>query len=98
MIIILFQGRVRMMALVVKIFSVSKSAAATIYNLNLLNLLEAEITNANDTLVTLSVLELLYEVSILSFSLSYIPCICVTHSNTSYYMIKNWIPHLKLNT
>ncbi|XP_028807476.1 uncharacterized protein LOC114762185 [Neltuma alba] len=56
-------GRVRVMALVVKLFSVSRSAASTIYNLNLLNLLEAEITNADDTLVTLSVLELLYELA-----------------------------------
>ncbi|KAF7836690.1 26S proteasome non-ATPase regulatory subunit 5 [Senna tora] len=56
-------GRVRVMALVVKLFSVSRSAASTIYRLNLLNLLEAEITNADDTLVTLSVLELLYELA-----------------------------------
>ncbi|KAK7405296.1 hypothetical protein VNO78_06500 [Psophocarpus tetragonolobus] len=54
-------GRVRVLALVVKLFSVSKSAASTIYSLNLLKLLEAEIRNADDTLVTLSVLELLYE-------------------------------------
>lgn len=56
-------GRVRVMALVVKLFSVSKSAASTIYSLNLLNFLEAEIANADDTLVTLSVLELLYELA-----------------------------------
>ncbi|KAL1363435.1 uncharacterized protein [Arachis hypogaea] len=56
-------GRVRIMALVVKLFSVSRSAASTIYSLNLLKLLEAEIKNANDTLVTLSVLELLYELA-----------------------------------
>ncbi|KAK7257191.1 hypothetical protein RIF29_30981 [Crotalaria pallida] len=56
-------GRVRVMALVVKLFSVSKSAASTIYRLDLLKLLEAEIRNANDTLVTLSVLELLYELA-----------------------------------
>ncbi|KAK7260711.1 hypothetical protein RIF29_26981 [Crotalaria pallida] len=51
------------MALVVKIFSVSKSATSTIYSLDLLKLLEAEIRNANDTLVTLSVLQLLYELA-----------------------------------
>ncbi|KAK7313087.1 hypothetical protein VNO77_37479 [Canavalia gladiata] len=56
-------GRVRVLALVVKLFSVSKSAASTIYSLNLLKLLEAEIRNADDTLVTLSVLELLYELA-----------------------------------
>ncbi|KAK7317718.1 hypothetical protein RJT34_02174 [Clitoria ternatea] len=56
-------GRVRVLALVVKLFSVSRSAASTIYSLNLLKLLEAEIRNADDTLVTLSVLELLYELA-----------------------------------
>jgi len=55
------------LALVVKLFSVSRSAASTVYSLNLLKLLEAELRNADDTLVTLSVLELLYEVTI-SFS------------------------------
>lgn len=63
---ILIQGRVRIMALVVKLFSVSRSAASAIYRLDLLKLLEAEIRNADDTLVTLSVLELLYEVATLS--------------------------------
>ncbi|XP_057459105.1 uncharacterized protein LOC130749748 [Lotus japonicus] len=56
-------GRVRVLALVVKLFSVSRSAASTIYSLNLLKLVEAEIRNADDTLVTLSVLELLYELA-----------------------------------
>ncbi|XP_020238034.1 uncharacterized protein LOC109817230 [Cajanus cajan] len=56
-------GRVRVLALVVKLFSVSRSAASTIYRSNLLKLLEAEIRNADDTLVTLSVLELLYELA-----------------------------------
>ncbi|KAG7037420.1 26S proteasome non-ATPase regulatory subunit 5 [Cucurbita argyrosperma subsp. argyrosperma] len=55
-------GRVRVMALIVKLFSVSSSVASAVYNSNLLNLLESEISNSNDTLVTLSVLELLYEV------------------------------------
>ena len=50
------------MALIVKLFSVSSSVASAVYNSNLLNLLESEISNSNDTLVTLSVLELLYEV------------------------------------
>ncbi|KAJ1378182.1 Armadillo-type fold [Sesbania bispinosa] len=56
-------GRVRVLALVVKLFSVSSSAASTINSLNLLKLLEAEIRNTDDTLVTLSVLELLYELA-----------------------------------
>ncbi|KAL2326753.1 hypothetical protein Fmac_020180 [Flemingia macrophylla] len=56
-------GRVRVLALVVKLFSVSRSAASAVYRLNLLKLLEAEIRNPDDTLVTLSVLELLYELA-----------------------------------
>ena len=57
-----FQGKVRVLALIVKLFSVSNLVASAIYNSNLLNLFEAEINNTSDTLVTLSVLELLYEV------------------------------------
>ena len=58
----LFQGRVRVLALIVKLFSASSAAATLVHNSNLLGLLEAEVRNANDTLITLSVLELLYEV------------------------------------
>lgn len=58
----MFQGRVRVLALVVKLFSISSSVASAVYNSNLLSLLEAELSNENDTLVTLNVLELLYEV------------------------------------
>ncbi|KAF8024109.1 hypothetical protein BT93_F1342 [Corymbia citriodora subsp. variegata] len=54
-------GRVRVLALIVKLFSVSSSVASLIYSSNLLSLFEAEISNSQDTLVTLSVLELLYE-------------------------------------
>lgn len=56
-------GRVRLLALIVKLFSISSSVASRVYNSNLLSLLEAEISNANDTLVTLSSLELLYELA-----------------------------------
>jgi 26S proteasome non-ATPase regulatory subunit 5 len=56
-------GRVRVLALVVKLFSVSTSAASAIHSLNLLKLLEEEIRRADDTLVTLSVFELLYELA-----------------------------------
>jgi 26S proteasome non-ATPase regulatory subunit 5 len=55
---------------VVKLFSVSTSAASAIHSLNLLKLLEEEIRRADDTLVTLSVFELLYEVAILSLYFS----------------------------
>lgn len=58
----MFQGRVRVLALVVKLFSISSSVASAVYNSNLLSLLEAELSNENDTLVTLNVLELFYEV------------------------------------
>ncbi|RZC50897.1 hypothetical protein C5167_019320 [Papaver somniferum] len=56
-------GRVRVMALIVKLFSVSSSVASRAHNSNLLNLLEAEVDSKNDMLTTLSVLELLYELS-----------------------------------
>ncbi|KAH6835472.1 ARM repeat superfamily protein [Perilla frutescens var. hirtella] len=54
-------GRVRVLALIVKLFSISRSAASEVSKSNLLSLLEAEVKNTNDTLVTLSVLELIYE-------------------------------------
>ncbi|KAF5180177.1 Arm repeat superfamily protein [Thalictrum thalictroides] len=56
-------GRIRVLALIVKLFSVSTSVASTIYSSNMLSLFESEILNANDLLATLSVLELLYELS-----------------------------------
>ncbi|KAK1424560.1 hypothetical protein QVD17_19892 [Tagetes erecta] len=56
-------GRVRVLALIVKLFSTSSAAATLVYNSNLLGLLEAEIRNVNDTLLTLSVLELYYELA-----------------------------------
>ncbi|PON39017.1 26S proteasome non-ATPase regulatory subunit [Parasponia andersonii] len=56
-------GRVRVLALIVKLFSVSNPVASIIYKSNLLRLFEEEIKNTNDTLVTLSVLELLYELT-----------------------------------
>ncbi|CAM8951934.1 unnamed protein product [Rhodiola kirilowii] len=56
-------GRVRVLALLVKLFSISSSVASVIYNSNLLGLLESEVTNRSDILVSLSVLELLYELA-----------------------------------
>ncbi|KAM7503976.1 hypothetical protein LguiB_002880 [Lonicera macranthoides] len=56
-------GRVRVMALIVKLFSISHSVASVVYNANLLDLLVAEVRNVNDTLVTLNVLEILYELA-----------------------------------
>ncbi|KAM7498672.1 hypothetical protein LguiA_023086 [Lonicera macranthoides] len=56
-------GRVRVMALIVKLFSISHSVASVVYNSNLLDLLVAEVRNVNDTLVTLNTLEILYELA-----------------------------------
>ncbi|KAK6946684.1 26S proteasome non-ATPase regulatory subunit 5 [Dillenia turbinata] len=56
-------GRVRVLALVVKLFSISYAVASSVYNSKLLNLLEAEVSNTDDILVTLSVLELFYELA-----------------------------------
>lgn len=57
------QGRVRVLALIVKLFSISTSVASRVYSSNLLSLLETEISNSDDTLVTSSSLELLYELA-----------------------------------
>lgn len=59
----IFQGRVRVLALLVKLFSISSSVASVIFSRNLLALLEDEIRKSGDTLVTLSALELWYEVN-----------------------------------
>ncbi|KAK4420384.1 hypothetical protein Salat_1988700 [Sesamum alatum] len=56
-------GRVRVLALIVRLFSISSSVASEVSKSNLLSLLEAEVKNTNDTLVILSVLELLYELT-----------------------------------
>ncbi|KAK1584700.1 hypothetical protein Q3G72_035400 [Acer saccharum] len=56
-------GRVRVLSLIVKLFSVSRSVASVIYSSNLLNLLEAGVSNTNDSIERLSILELLYELA-----------------------------------
>jgi 26S proteasome non-ATPase regulatory subunit 5 len=48
----------------VKLFSVSRDVASVVYNSNLLSLLEAKIRDTDDTLVSLSVFELFYEVGV----------------------------------
>ncbi|XP_076947886.1 uncharacterized protein LOC143619956 [Bidens hawaiensis] len=65
-------GRVRVLALIVKLFSASSAAAKLVYNSNLLGLLEAEIHNVNDTLLTLSVLELYYELAEVQHGVEYV--------------------------
>lgn len=52
----------RVLSLIVKLFSVSRSVASVIFKANLLTLLEEGVSKKNDTLETLSILELLYEV------------------------------------
>ncbi|XP_068339967.1 uncharacterized protein [Pyrus communis] len=56
-------GRVRVLALIVKLFSVSANVASVVQKSNLLGLFEAEINNTNDTPSTLSILEFLYELT-----------------------------------
>ncbi|XP_021667274.2 uncharacterized protein LOC110655320 [Hevea brasiliensis] len=56
-------GRIRILSLIVKLFSVSVDVASAVYNSNLLSLLEAEVRNSDDTLATLNVLELFYELA-----------------------------------
>ncbi|KAL5997629.1 hypothetical protein ACLOJK_008559 [Asimina triloba] len=53
----------RVLALIAKLFSVSSSAASAVYDSNLLGLLEAEVDNTSDVLMTLSALELFYELA-----------------------------------
>ncbi|CAN1160590.1 26S proteasome non-ATPase regulatory subunit 5 [Linum perenne] len=56
-------ARVRVLSLIVKLFAVSSDVASAVHSSNLLSLLETEVNNTNDTLVTLSVLELFYELT-----------------------------------
>ncbi|KAD5318084.1 hypothetical protein R6Q59_033410 [Mikania micrantha] len=65
-------GRVRVLALVVKLFSISSTTASLVYNSNLLGLLEEEVRNIKDTLISLSVLELFYELAEVQHGLEYI--------------------------
>nr|CAD1834447.1 unnamed protein product [Ananas comosus var. bracteatus] len=54
-------ARIRILALIAKLFSVSSSVATAAYDSDLLSLFEAEINSRRDMLTTLSALELLYE-------------------------------------
>lgn len=65
-------GRVRILALIVKLFSISRAVASVLFNSNLLSLLEVEIRNVNDTLITLSVLELLFELAEIQHSAEFL--------------------------
>ncbi|KAL8464329.1 hypothetical protein ACS0TY_034017 [Phlomoides rotata] len=50
------RGRVRVLALIVKLFSTSSSVASEVSKSNLLNLLEAEVPNSNNTLLLSSII------------------------------------------
>ncbi|KAL7143370.1 hypothetical protein ABFS83_08G186700 [Erythranthe nasuta] len=65
-------GRVRVLALIVRLFSASRSVASEVSRSGLLSLLEAEVRNTNDTLVTLSVLELIYELAEVEHSAEFV--------------------------
>lgn len=56
-------GRVRILSLIVKLFSVSRAVAKAISSSDLLGLIEAEVKKTDDTLATLNVLELLFEMA-----------------------------------
>lgn len=58
----MFQARIRILALIKELFSLSDDIASAIHASNLLELFEVEINGRNDTLSYLSALEILYEV------------------------------------
>lgn len=66
-------GRVRILALIVKLFSVSHAVAAVISSSNLLGLLEAEVRKTDDTLATLNILELLFEMAETEYATEFLP-------------------------
>ncbi|GAB2258950.1 hypothetical protein Droror1_Dr00015110 [Drosera rotundifolia] len=65
-------GRVRILALIVKLFSLSHEVASVISTSNLLSLFETEVSTTSDTLVTLTVLELLYEMAEIQHSAEFL--------------------------
>ncbi|KAJ8438260.1 hypothetical protein Cgig2_030625 [Carnegiea gigantea] len=69
----MFQGRVRVLALIVKLFSVSQSVASAICSSNLLDLMEAGVSKTDDTLATLSTLELLFEMAEVEHATEFLP-------------------------
>ncbi|XP_021844930.2 uncharacterized protein [Spinacia oleracea] len=66
-------GRVRILSLIVKLFSVSRAVAEKISNSNLLGLIEGEARKTDDTLATLNVLELLFEMAESDHAAEYMP-------------------------
>lgn len=72
-------ARVRLLSLIVRLFSISHSMASEVFESNLLSLLEAEIQSTSDTLVALSVLELLYELSEVQHSTEFVSKTRILH-------------------
>nr|VDD46343.1 unnamed protein product [Brassica oleracea] len=66
-------ARVRVLSLIVKLFSISPHVASAVKNSGLLDLLEAEMKGTKDTLVILNVLELYYELMEVEHSSEFVP-------------------------
>ncbi|KAG7582024.1 26S proteasome non-ATPase regulatory subunit 5 [Arabidopsis suecica] len=66
-------ARVRVLSLIVKLFSISRLVASEIKKSGLLDLLEAEMKGTKDTLVILNVLELYYELMEVEHSSEFVP-------------------------
>ncbi|KAG2309793.1 hypothetical protein Bca52824_029541 [Brassica carinata] len=66
-------ARVRVLSLIVKLFSISPHLASAVKNSGLLDLLEAEMKGTKDTLVILNVLELYYELMEVEHSSEFVP-------------------------
>ncbi|KAJ4893665.1 ARM repeat superfamily protein [Raphanus sativus] len=66
-------ARVRVLSLIVKLFSISPHVASAVKNSGLLDLLEAEMKGTKDTLVILNVLELYYELMEVEHSSAFVP-------------------------
>ncbi|KAL2944388.1 Protein SMG8 [Bienertia sinuspersici] len=69
----ILQGRVRILSLIVKLFSVSRAVAAVISSSKLLDLIEAEVRKTDDTLTTLSIMELLSEMAETEHAAEFLP-------------------------
>lgn len=88
----MFQGRVRILALIVKLFSVSHAVAAAISSSNLLGLLEAEVRKTDDTLATLNILELLFEVSGAIYTSTALLFLCVMLASVILHLHRRMHP------
>ncbi|KAK9089169.1 hypothetical protein Scep_028251 [Stephania cephalantha] len=88
-------GQVRVLALIVKLFCVSSSVASIIYGLDLLSLLVAQVSTRSDLLMTLSVLELLYELSEIPHGAEFLPIATFLQLLISFVRDKSVEPMLR---